>query len=46
MESHFFSTMSQWFMYLLPTIVSWIQLRRGKTLPLPLGMIFFSNLLM
>ena len=44
MESHFFSTMSQWFMYLLPTIVSWVQLRRGKQLPLTLGMIFFSNL--
>jgi len=44
MESHFISTMLQWFMYFLPTIVSWVQLRRGKTLPLPLGMIFFSNL--
>lgn len=44
MESHFFSTMSQWFMYLLPTIGSWVQLRRGKKLPLTLGMIFFANL--
>ena len=46
MESHFFSAMSQWFMYFLPTIVAWVRLRMGKQLPLSLGQIALFNLLL
>ena len=44
MESHFFSTMFQWFMYLLPTIVAWIRLRMGKPVVGSLGLLFTLNL--
>ena len=37
MESHFFSAMSQWFMYCLPITVAWLRLRMGKQLPLSFG---------
>jgi hypothetical protein len=46
MESHFFSAMSQWFMYFLPSIVAWLRLRMGKQLPLSLGQIALFNLLL
>ena len=46
MESHFFSAMSQWFMYFLPTIVAWVRLLMGKQLPLSLGQIALFNLLL
>ncbi|HKT34394.1 MAG TPA: hypothetical protein VJR03_06150 [Nitrospira sp.] len=44
MESHFFSSMSQWFMYLLPTIVGFIRLRMGKSIVGSLGFLFVLNL--
>ena len=44
MESHFFTTMAQWFMYLLPTIVAWIRLRMGKPIVGSLGFLFVLNL--
>ena len=44
MESHFFTAMSQWFMYLLPTIVAWIRLRMGKPIVGSLGFLFVLNL--
>lgn len=46
MESHFFSSMAQWFMYFLPTIVAWVRLRMGNELPLSLGKIFLFNLVL
>jgi hypothetical protein len=46
MESHFFSAMSQWFMYFLPTIIAWVRLRMGKQIPLSLGQIFLFNLIL
>jgi hypothetical protein len=39
-----FSSLSQWVMYFLPTIVAVIRKRMGKPLPLSLGMFFFANL--
>jgi hypothetical protein len=44
MESHFFSAMSQWFMYLLPSIVALIRLRMGKPIVGSLGFLFVLNL--
>ena len=44
MESHFFDTMSQWFMYLLPTIAMYIRKRMGKPLLFTMGFTFFFNL--
>jgi hypothetical protein len=46
MDPRFINAMSQWFMYFLPSIVAWIRLRMGKTVPLPLGSIFFFNLIL
>ena len=44
MESHFFTAMSQWFMYLLPTLVAFIRLRMGKPIVGSLGFLFVLNL--
>src|ERR1700730_5889876 len=46
MDPRFVSAMSQWAMYLLPSIVAWTRLRMGKKLPLPLGFFFSFNLLL
>jgi hypothetical protein len=44
MDTHVISSLSQWFMYLLPTIVAWIRLRMGKTIVGSLGFLFVLNL--
>lgn len=44
METHFFSAMSQWFMYFLPTIVAWFRRRQGNSIVLPFGLFFLLNL--
>ena len=44
MDSRFISAMSQWAMYFLPSIVAWIRLRMGKTVPLSLGFFILLNL--
>ena len=44
MDSRFISAMSQWAMYFLPSIVAWIRLRMGKTVPLSLGFFIVLNL--
>jgi len=45
MDPRFISAMSQWFMYFLPSIVAWIRLRMGKTVPLRFGFLVLMNLL-
>ena len=45
MDSPFISAMSQWAMYFLPSIVAWIRLRMGKTVPLKLGLFVLLNLM-
>lgn len=45
MDSHVISALSQWFMYFLPTVVAWLRLRSGKTIPLSLGQMFLFNLM-
>lgn len=46
MESHFLNFMSQWFMYLLPSIALFIRKRMGKPLLMPLGFCVVWNLLL
>ena len=46
MDSRFISAMSQWAMYFLPSIVAWIRLRMGKTVPLSFGFFILVNLLL
>ena len=44
MDPRFVSAMSQWFMYLLPTIVAWLRVRMGKNVVISVRSIFFSIL--
>jgi hypothetical protein len=44
MENHFFSFLSQWFFYLLPTIVFWFRQRAGKKVSGGIGFCFLCNL--
>ena len=46
MDARFISAMSQWAMYFLPSIVAWIRLRMGKTVPLSMGFFILVNLLL
>ncbi len=46
MDPRFVSAMSQWFMYFLPTIVTWIRVRTGKRTTSSVGSCFFYNLIL
>lgn len=37
-------SMSIWLLYFLPSIIAWIRLRMGKTIPTPFGKLFVFNL--
>lgn len=44
MSPRFLSAMSQWAIYFLPSIIAFIRIRRGKTVPIPMTLFLFSNL--
>jgi hypothetical protein len=46
METHFWSAMSQWAMYFLPSIVAWFRKRAGKEVPFSMSYFLVFNFLL